>query len=119
MIKEFPVKPLGDRLVVKVIDPDTMTQGGILLPNNVTTSKMRFAEVVAVGRGVISNGQVFPLETKVGDIVQFQWTGMVPDEIQVGDQAYYMISERVVTSIWDPATTKKAVKGAVISETKR
>lgn len=114
----FPVQPLNDRVIVKVVELDTTTPGGILLTGTSKTQKMRFAEVVAVGRGIISDGKVFPLEVKVGDYVQFQWTAIVPEPLEVDGLEYYMINERVITSIWNPSTKKDKIKGAVISEKK-
>ena len=65
------IKPLGDRIVVKVLEAETKTKGGILLPDT-AKEKPQEAKVVAVGKGkVLENGSVATPEVKVGDKVIF------------------------------------------------
>ena len=61
--------PLNDRLVVKAVEPESKTAGGIYLPDSAQEKPLE-AEVVAVGPGkVLENGKVVPLEVKPGDRV--------------------------------------------------
>ena len=65
------IKPLGDRIVVKVLDAEAKSKGGIVLPDT-AKEKPQEAKVVAVGKGkVLENGTVFAPEVKVGDKVIF------------------------------------------------
>jgi chaperonin GroES len=65
------LKPLGDRIVVKVLNQEETTKGGIVLPDT-AKEKPQEGEVVAVGSGkVLDNGQKLPLEVKTGDKVLF------------------------------------------------
>jgi chaperonin GroES len=65
------IKPLGDRIVVKVLEAETKSKGGILLPDT-AKEKPQEAKVVAVGKGkVLDNGTVAAPEVKVGDKVIF------------------------------------------------
>lgn len=65
------IQPLADRIVVKVLEAKEITKGGILLPET-AKEKPQEAKVVAVGKGRIKeNGQLIPLEVKVGDRVLY------------------------------------------------
>ena len=65
------IKPLGDRVVVKRIEEEPKTKGGIVLPDT-AKEKPQKGKVIAVGTGrVLENGQRVPLEVKEGDIVVF------------------------------------------------
>ena len=65
------IQPLGDRVVVKPLEAESKTKGGIVLPDT-AKEKPQMAEVVAVGKGkVLENGQVHPLEVKAGDKVLY------------------------------------------------
>jgi len=65
------IKPLGDRIVVKVLEAETKSKGGIVLPDS-AKEKPQEAKVVAVGKGkMLENGTVATPEVKVGDKVIF------------------------------------------------
>ena len=65
------IQPLGDRIVVKVLEAKEVTKGGILLPET-AKEKPQEAKVIAVGKGrVKENGQLIALEVKVGDHVLY------------------------------------------------
>jgi len=65
------IQPLGDRVVVKPLEAESKTKGGIVLPDT-AKEKPQMAEVVAVGKGkMLDNGQVSPLEVKAGDKVLY------------------------------------------------
>jgi chaperonin GroES len=65
------VRPLADRILVKRVEEETKTAGGILIPDNAKEKPMEGA-VVAVGAGkVLTDGKVRPMEVKVGDRVLF------------------------------------------------
>jgi chaperonin GroES len=91
------LKPLGDRIVVKVLSQEEKTRGGIVLPDT-AKEKPQEAEVVAVGSGrVLDNGQKMPLEVKEGDKVLFSKYGGT--EVKVDGEEFLILSERDVLAI--------------------
>jgi chaperonin GroES len=65
------IQPLGDRVVVKPLEPEEKTKGGIVLPDT-AKEKPQEGKVVAVGKGkVLEGGTIQPLEVKVGDKVLY------------------------------------------------
>jgi chaperonin GroES len=65
------IRPLGDRVVVKRVEEETTSAGGIVLPGS-ATEKPSQGEVIAVGNGkTLDNGQVKAVDLKVGDVVLF------------------------------------------------
>lgn len=64
------LKPLGNRVIIRLIEENETTKGGILLPST-AKEKSSVAEIVAVGTGKYVDGKVIPLDVKVGDKVIF------------------------------------------------
>lgn len=62
------IKPLGDRVVIKMVESEETTKSGIVLPGT-AKEKPQYAEVVAVGPGGIVDGKEIVMEVKVGDKV--------------------------------------------------
>jgi chaperonin GroES len=94
---KMKLKPLGDRIVVKVVTRDEKTKGGILLPDT-AKEKPTEGEVIAVGTGkVLDNGQKQPVEVKVGDRIIFsKYAGT---EVTVDGEELVIFSERDVLAI--------------------
>ena len=91
------LKPLGDRIVVKVLSQDEKTKGGILIPDT-AKEKPQEGEVLAVGSGkVLDNGQKLPLEVKTGDKVLFSKYG--DTEVKIDEEEVLILSERDVLAI--------------------
>ena len=69
-------RPLHDRVLIKVLDSEEKTSGGIIIPDT-AKEKPQEGEVVAIGPGAINDGgKVTPMDVKVGDIVLFgKWSG--------------------------------------------
>ena len=69
-------KPLHDRVVVRRIEEDQRTAGGIIIPDS-AKEKPQQGEVIAVGSGARNEqGALVPLDVKVGDVVLFgKWSG--------------------------------------------
>lgn len=86
------VKPLGDRVVVKVLKGEEKTKSGIVLPDT-AKEKPQEGEIVAVGTGrMLDNGQKVAMEVKVGDRIIFsKYAGT---EIKVDGEEYLIFSER-------------------------
>ncbi|MEA4881125.1 MAG: co-chaperone GroES [Synergistaceae bacterium] len=91
------LKPLGDRIVVKVINHEEKTRGGIVLPDT-AKEKPTEGEVLAVGTGkVLENGQKLPLEVKIGDRIIFsKYAGT---EVKLDGEDMVIFSERDVLAI--------------------
>jgi len=65
------IRPLGDRVIVRRVEEETKTAGGIYIPDS-ATEKPSEGEVIAVGKGkVTDNGDVIPMNVAVGDKVVF------------------------------------------------
>ena len=93
------LKPLGDRIVVKVLSQEEKTKGGIVLPDP-AKEKPQEGEVKAVGTGrVLDNGQKLPLDVKVGDRVLFSKYGGT--EVKVDGDEFLILSERDVLAVID------------------
>jgi chaperonin GroES len=70
-LKTMSIRPLHDRVVVRRLDEERTTAGGIVLPDSATEKPME-GMVISVGNGKISeNGDVRPLDVKAGDKVLF------------------------------------------------
>lgn len=62
------IKPLGDRVVIKMLESEETTKSGIVLPGS-AKEKPQLAEIVAAGPGAVVDGKTVPMEVKVGDRV--------------------------------------------------
>ena len=84
------IKPLADRLVIKIIDDVQQTSGGIFIPDS-AKEKPQKGEVVAVGSGkTLDSGEKEPMEVKVGDVVLFaKYSGT---DVKIDDVEYKIIS---------------------------
>jgi len=83
--------PLADRLVVRPIEREDVTKGGIVLPDTVK-EKPQEGEVLAVGPGRLSeDGKRIAMEVKVGDIVVYAKYGGT--EIKIDDEELLILSE--------------------------
>ncbi|HBI26911.1 MAG TPA: co-chaperone GroES [Peptococcaceae bacterium] len=91
------LKPLGEKVVLKLVDAEEKTEGGIMLPDS-AKKKPQKGEVVAVGSGkVTENGEKIPLEVKIGDKVVFsQYSGT---EVKDGEEEYLIVFERDILGI--------------------
>jgi len=91
------IKPLGDRVVVKVLAAEEKTKSGIVLPDT-AKEKPQEAEVIAVGPGkVLDNGQRVAMELKVGDKVIFgKYSGT---EVKLDGQELLILSEKDILGI--------------------
>ncbi|BAC90837.1 co-chaperone GroES [Gloeobacter violaceus] len=91
------LKPLGDRVLVKVLAQEEKTAGGILLPDT-AKEKPQVGEVTAVGEGRITDkGDRLPLEVKVGDKVLYaKYAGT---ELKVAGEEYILLAEKDILAI--------------------
>jgi chaperonin GroES len=91
------IRPLHDRVVVKRVEEETKTAGGIVLPGS-AAEKPSEGEVLAVGSGKqLDNGQVRALEVKVGDKVLFgKYSGT---EVKVDGEQFIVMREEDIMGI--------------------
>ena len=91
------LKPLADRIVIKVIDDVQQTSGGIFIPDS-AKEKPQKGEVVAVGSGkTLDNGEKEAMEVKVGDVVLFvKYAGT---DVKIDDVEYKIISVKDALAI--------------------
>ena len=66
------IRPLGDKIVVKIVDETEQTSGGIFIPDS-AREKPQKAEVVAVGPGEKKEDKTIELDVKVGEIILFSY----------------------------------------------
>ena len=90
-------RPLHDRVLVKRVESEQKTAGGIILPDTAQEKPME-GEVVAVGAGAKSDdGKVSPLDVKAGDRVLFgKWSGT---EVKVDGQELLIMKESDIMGI--------------------
>lgn len=101
-------RPLHDRVLLRAIEQQEKTAGGILIPDT-AKEKPTEGEVIAVGPGARSEeGRIHPLDVKVGDRVLFgKWSGT---EIKVDGEDVVIMKESDIMGIVerDAASTRKA-----------
>lgn len=85
------IRPLHDRVVVRRMEEERTTAGGIVIPDTAAEKPMR-GEIIAVGPGKsLDNGDVRALAVKVGDVVLFgKYSGT---EVKVGGQELVIMRE--------------------------
>lgn len=91
------VKPLGDRVLVEVLEAEETTKGGIVLPDT-AKEKPQQGKVISVGKGkVADDGKVVPLEVKEGDIVLYgKYSGT---ELKLDERNLLMLKEEDILGI--------------------
>ena len=101
-------RPLHDRLLVRRIDADEKTAGGIIIPDTAKEKPQR-GEVIAVGAGArTEEGKLVPLDVKVGDEVLFgKWSGT---EVKIDGEDLLIMKESDILGVVE--ATKSAKKAA-------
>ncbi len=93
------IRPLHDRVVIKRMEEEKSSPGGIIIPDSATEKPIK-GEVVSVGNGKIQeNGNVQPLDVKVGDIVLFgKYSGT---EVKVDSDELVVMKEDDIMAVID------------------
>ncbi len=91
------IQPLFDNVLIKPLQAETKTAGGIYLPENVK-EKPAIGEVMAVGPGIVHpKGEVEKMVVKVGDKVYFtKWGG---NEVKVGNEEWKIVKQTDILAV--------------------
>ena len=92
-------RPLHDRVVVKRVDEDTKTKGGIIIPETAQEKPMQ-GKIIAVGPGARDeSGKLVPLDVKKGDTVLFgKWSGT---EVKIDGNELLIMKESDIMGVLD------------------
>ena len=95
------IRPLHDRVLVKRLDEEEKTAGGIIIPDT-AKEKPAKGKVIAVGKGKFNeNGNVVPLEVKKGDtVILNKWGG---SEVKIDGEEYLILSESEILAVEEAA----------------
>jgi chaperonin GroES len=99
-------RPLHDRVVVRRVEEDTKTKGGIIIPDTAQEKPMQ-GEIIAVGPGARDEaGKLVPLDVKAGDYVLFgKWSGT---EVKIDGVEYLIMKESDIMGVLEGRSAKKA-----------
>ncbi|MBU4540839.1 co-chaperone GroES [uncultured Acetobacterium sp.] len=90
------LRPLGDKVVIKVKAEEVKTAGGIVLPGS-AQEKPQQGKVVAVGTGEVIDGKKVPLDVKVDDeVIYSKYSG---NEVKIGDEEFLIIRQADILAI--------------------
>lgn len=93
------LRPLHDRVIVKRMEEETTSPGGIVIPDSATEKPSR-GEVISVGNGkILDSGDVRALDLKAGDTVLFgKYSGT---EVKVDGEEYLVMREDDIMAVFD------------------
>ena len=94
------LRPLQDRVLIRRVEPEAKTAGGIIIPDTAKEKPME-GEVVAVGPGARDeDGEIQPLDVKAGDRVLFgKWSGT---EVKLDGEELMIMKETDIMGVIDP-----------------
>lgn len=95
--KKLKIRPLQDRILVKRLNEEEKTKGGIIIPDT-AKEKPQEGRVIAVGKGkVLEGGKVLPLDVKVGEKILFsKYAGT---EVKIEGEEHLILKEEDVLGI--------------------
>jgi chaperonin GroES len=93
------IRPLGDRAIVKRLESETKTAGGIVIPDS-ATEKPNKGKIIAIGKGkALKGGKHRPLDVKVGDVILFgKYSGT---EFKEGKDEFVVLREEDIIGVLD------------------
>ena len=101
----FKLQPLGDRVVIEREESETVTAGGIVLPDTAKDKPTR-GKVISVGEGrLMDDGAREPLQVKVGDRVLF--TSYAGEQFKLGDRELLLMREEDMLAVIEVEQTNK------------
>ena len=91
------IRPLHDRVIVRRLEEERKSPGGIVIPDTAAEKPIQ-GEVMAVGKGkILENGDVRPMDVKVGDRVLFgKYSGT---EVKISGQEYLVLREEDIMGV--------------------
>lgn len=91
------IKPLGDRVVISLVEREEKTRGGLFIPDTAKEKPME-GKIISVGEGrLLDNGTKVAPVVKAGDLVIFdKYAGR---EVKMDDQEYLIISEKDILAV--------------------
>ena len=88
--------PLGDKIVLKQVEAEEVTQSGIVLPGQ-AQEKPQQAEVIAVGPGGVVDGKEVTMQVKVGDkVIYSKYAGT---DVKLGEDEYIVVKQNDIVAI--------------------
>jgi chaperonin GroES len=95
------IRPLHDRIVVKRLESETQTKGGIIIPDSAKEKPIE-GRVVAVGNGkLLKDGKLRPLDVIVGDVVLFgKYAG---NEVKIDGESFVLMREDDLLAVTESA----------------
>ena len=104
--KLMSFRPLHDRVLVRRVEEETKTAGGIIIPDTAKEKPMQ-GEILAVGPGSKNDkGEVSPLDVKVGDRILFgKWSGT---EVKMDGEELLIMKESDIMGVVEPAAVANA-----------
>src|SRR3954469_25062734 len=99
-------RPLHDRVVVRRVEEDTKTKGGIIIPDTAQEKPMQ-GEVIAVGPGGRDeSGKLIPIDVKAGELILFgKWSGT---EVKIDGVEYLIMKESDILGVMEQKAARKA-----------
>jgi len=93
------IRPLGDKVLVEILEAEEKTKGGIILPDTAKEEKSE-GKIVAVGSGkTLDSGTVQPLEVKSGERVIFgRYSG---DEVTIDGKKHKILQEKDILAVYE------------------
>ena len=97
MADKLKIRPLHDRVIIKRLEEERTSAGGIIIPDNATEKPIK-GKVIAVGKGkILESGEVRPLDVKVGDNILFgKYSGT---EVKVDGEELLVMREEDVMAV--------------------
>jgi chaperonin GroES len=90
------IKPLSNRVVIKNLEAEETTKGGIILTGT-AKEKPQFAEVVAVGEGEVRDGKLVPMTVKIGNkVIISKYSGT---EVKLDGEEFIIVREDDILAI--------------------
>lgn len=97
--KSQTITPLGDKVLLKRLEADEKTKGGIILPET-AKEKPKEGKVIAMGRGrLLDNGEYAPFTVKKNDRVLF--SSYAGSEVKIDDETYLIVAEDEILAVID------------------
>ena len=98
-------RPLGDRVLVKRVEEEEKTRGGIIIPDT-AKEKPQEGEIIAVGPGARDeSGKLVPLDVKAGDRILFgKWSGT---EVKIDGEEYLIMKESDIMGVLEGTAAKR------------